>query len=245
VNADEKLGTERMLPLILKMALPAVAAQLVNLLYGIVDKIYIGHIKDVGADALAGIGITSSVILFISAFASLVGGGGSPLAAIELGKGDREGAKRILNNGFDMLIFFTVICTVLPYAIMEPMLRFAGASDQTLPYAKEYLSIYLIGTLFVLISTGLNMFISSQGNPGTAMLSVVIGAILNTVLDPIFIFVFNMGVKGAAIATVISQAISAMWVLAFLFSKKRATLYLDFKYIKLNLIFQSIRMTVS
>ena len=232
VASDEKLGSDRMLPLIFKMALPAVAAQLVNLLYGIVDKIYIGHIEEVGAEALAGVGITTSVILFISAFASLVGGGGSPLAAIALGKGDRDLAKRILNNGFVMLLLFAVICTALPYLIMEPMLKFAGASQDTLPYAKEYLSIYLIGTVFVLISTGLNMFISCQGKPGIAMMSTIIGALLNTALDPVFIFGFDMGVAGAAIATVISQAVSAAWVLSFLFSKKRATLNLDVEYIK-------------
>ena len=231
-SSDERLGNEKMLPLIFKMALPSVAAQLVNLLYGIVDKIYIGHIEGIGAEALAGVGITSSVILLISAFASLVGGGGSPLAAIELGRGDRDGAKRILNNGFVMLLFFAVICTALPYAIMEPMLRFAGASSETMPYAKEYLSIYLIGTVFVLISTGLNMFINCQGKPGIAMMSILIGAILNTVLDPIFIFGFGLGVKGAAIATVISQAVSAGWVLSFLFSKKRAILNLDIEYIR-------------
>lgn len=230
--SDERLGSEKILPLILKMALPSVAAQLVNLLYGIVDKMYIGHIEGVGAEALAGVGVTSSVILFISAFASLVGGGGSPLAAIELGRGDRDGAKRILNNGFVMLLFFSVICTALPYIIMEPLLRFAGASDETIPYAREYLSIYLVGTVFVLISTGLNMFISCQGKPGIAMFSIVIGAVLNTVLDPIFIFSFDMGVKGAATATVISQAVSATWVLRFLFSKKRAILNLDIEYIK-------------
>ena len=232
VASDEKLGSDRMLPLIFKMALPAVAAQLVNLLYGIVDKMYIGHIEEVGAEALAGVGITTSVILFISAFASLVGGGGSPLAAIALGKGDRDLAKRILNNGFVMLLFFAVICTALPYLIMEPMLKFAGASQDTLPYAKEYLSIYLIGTVFVLISTGLNMFISCQGKPGIAMMSTIIGALLNTALDPVFIFGLDMGVAGAAIATVISQTVSAAWVLSFLFSKKRAILNLDIEYIK-------------
>lgn len=227
-RSDEKLGSERMLPLVFKMALPSVAAQLVNLLYSIVDKIYIGHIEGIGDKALAGVGITTSVILFISAFASLVGGGGSPLAAIALGRGDRVEAKRIMNNGFTMLLFFALICTAVPYIIMEPALRLAGAEADTLPYATDYLSVYLIGTVFVLISTGLNTFINCQGRPGVAMLSVVIGAVLNTVLDPIFIFGFGLGVKGAAIATVISQAVSAAWVLSFLFSK-RADLRLDFK----------------
>ena len=230
-RSDERLGTERMLPLVFKMALPAVAAQLVNLLYGIIDKIYIGHIPGIGGEALAGVGITTSVILLISAFSSLVGGGGSPLAAIQLGKGNREEAGRILNNGFVMLLFFALICTTVPYFIMDPMLRFAGGDADTIPYAKDYLSIYLLGTVFVLISTGLNMFINCQGRPGIAMLSVIIGAVLNTALDPLFIFAFGLGVKGAAIATVISQGVSAAWVLSFLFSK-RAELRLEFKLMK-------------
>lgn len=228
MRSDERLGNEKMLPLVFKMALPSVAAQLVNLLYGIVDKIYIGHIEGVGAEALAGVGITTSVILLVAAFSSLVGGGGSPLAAIELGKGNVDGAKKILNNGFVMLMFFALICTTVPYFVMTPVLRFAGASSETLPYAKEYLSVYLIGTVFVMISTGLNMFINCQGRPGVAMMSVIIGAVLNTILDPLFIFTFGLGVKGAAIATVISQAASATWVLSFLFSKK-ALMRLDFK----------------
>ena len=230
-RSDEKLGSERMLPLVFKMALPSVAAQLVNLLYGIVDKIYIGHIEGVGAEALAGVGITTSVILFISAFSSLVGGGGSPLAALALGRGNREEAKTIMNNGFVMLLFFALICTVVPYTVMEPLLKLAGAEADTLPYAVDYLSIYLIGTVFVMISTGLNMFINCQGRPGVAMLSVVIGAVLNTALDPIFIFALGLGVKGAAIATVISQSVSATWVLSFLFSK-RADMRLDFNAMK-------------
>ena len=233
-RSDERLGTERMLPLVFKMALPSVAAQLVNLLYGIIDKIYIGHIQGVSGEALAGVGITTSVILFISAFSSLVGAGGSPLAAIQLGKGDKEKAGRILNNGFVMLLFFALVCTAVPYLIMEPLLTLAGANDSTLPYAKDYLSIYLIGTVSVMLSTGLNMFISGQGRPGVAMLSVVIGAVLNTALDPIFIFGFGLGVKGAAIATVISQTVSAVWVLTFLFSKK-AYLRLDFRMMRPHL----------
>ena len=231
IRSDEKLGKERMLPLVFKMALPAVAAQLVNLLYGVIDKIYIGHIEGIGGEALAGVGITTSVIILIAAFSHLVGSGGSPLAAIQLGKGNREEASRILNNGFLMLLFFALVCSVAPLFFMDGMLTLAGAEADTLPYAREYLSIYLIGTVFVMISTGLNMFINCQGRPGIAMLSVIIGAVLNTALDPLFIFAFGLGVKGAAIATVISQAVSAAWVLAFLFSK-RAQLRLDFKYMK-------------
>ena len=230
-RSDEKLGTERMLPLIFKMALPAVLAQLVNLLYGIIDRIYIGHIEGIGAEALAGVGITTSVIILISAFSYLVGNGGSPLAAIQLGKGNREQASRILNNGFVMILFFALVCTAVPYIFMDEILTLAGAEADTLPYARDYLSVYLIGTVFVMISTGLNMFINCQGRPGVAMLSVVIGAVLNTALDPLFIFGFGLGVKGAAIATVISQAVSATWVLSFLFSNK-AQLRLNFKDMK-------------
>lgn len=230
-RSDEKLGTQRMLPLVFKMALPAVAAQLVNLLYGVIDKIYIGHIEGVGGEALAGVGITTSIIILVAAFSNLVGSGGSPLAAIQLGKGNREEASRIMNNGFVMLLFFALICTVTPFFFMDGMLKIAGAEADTLPYARDYLSIYLLGTVFVMISTGLNMFINCQGRPGIAMLSIIIGAVLNTALDPIFIFGFDLGVKGAAIATVISQAISATWVLLFLFSKK-AELRLEFKYMK-------------
>ena len=231
IKSDEKLGTERMLPLVFRMAMPAVAAQLVNLLYGVIDRIYIGHIPGIGGEALAGVGITSSVVILIAAFSYMVGNGGSPLAAIQLGKGNREEASRILNNGFVMLLFFALVCTVVPYLFMEPILRIAGAEADTLPYARDYLSIYLIGTVFVMISTGLNMFISCQGKPGVAMLSVIIGAVLNTALDPLFIFAFGLGVKGAAVATVISQAVSAAWVLSFLFSA-RAQLRLDFEYMK-------------
>lgn len=225
---DELLGTAPMLPLIVKMALPAVMAQLVNLLYGIIDKIYIGHIPEVGDTALAGVGVTTSVILLVAAFASLVGGGGAPLAAIALGRGDRDEATKYLGNGFVMLLFFGVLCSVLGEVFAVPILNFGGASEVTMPYALEYVRIYLMGTVFVLIATGLNTFINCQGRPGVAMVSVLIGAVLNTALDPLFIFGFNMGIAGAAVATVISQAASATFVLAFLFSK-RATLRLSLR----------------
>ena len=231
---EEKLGTESMLPLILKMALPAIAAQIVNLLYNLVDRIYIGHITGVGTDALAGVGLTSSIIILISAFSSIVSGGGAPLAAIALGKGDRDKAERILGNGFVMLAAFSLITSSLSYAYMKPILIINGASDATIGYSIDYLSIYLAGTVFVQIAVGLNMFINSQGRSGIAMCSVLIGAILNIILDPLFIFALNMGVKGAAVATVISQACSAAWVLVFLTSDK-ATLRLSYKYMKPDL----------
>lgn len=228
---EERLGTDKMLPLIIRMSLPAVAAQLVNLLYSVVDRIYIGHIEGIGTDALAGVGVTSSVIILIAAFAQIVGGGGAPLASMALGRGDREKAGKILGNGFVMLAVFTV-CTMLPvYLFMKPLLLLIGASEATIGYAVSYLRIYLIGTFFVQIATGLNSFINAQGRPGTAMLSVMIGAVLNIALDPLFIFVFHMGVAGAALATVISQFCSALWILFFLFSKK-ATLRIERKNLK-------------
>ena len=195
---EERLGTERMLPLIFKMALPAVAAQFVNLLYSIVDRVYIGHIPGIGTDALAGVGVTTSLIILISSFSAIVGGGGAPLAAIALGQGDRVRAGKILGNGFVLLILFTLLTSFIAYTFMEPILLFTGASANTLEYAVDYLSIYLLGTIFVEISTGLNSFINAQGRPAIAMFSVLIGALLNIILDPIFIFGFNMGVKGAA-----------------------------------------------
>lgn len=228
---EERLGTDRMLPLVLKMALPAVVAQVVNLLYNIVDRIYIGHIPGIGTDALAGVGVTSSVIILISAFSAIVSGGGAPLAAIALGQGNRDRAERILGNGFILLILFTVIISALSYIFMEPVLLFTGASGNTIGYATDYLSIYLTGTVFVQISVGLNTFINTQGRPGIAMLSTILGAVMNIILDPIFIFALDMGVRGAAVATVISQACSAAWVLRFLFSKK-ASLNLAWKYMK-------------
>ena len=190
---EERLGTERMLPLVFKMALPAVAAQFVNLLYSIVDRIYIGHIPGIGTDALAGVGVTTSLIILISSFSAIVGGGGAPLAAIALGQGDRVRAGKILGNGFVLLILFTLLTSVIAYTFMEPILLFTGASENTLEYAVDYLSIYLLGTIFVEISTGLNSFINAQGRPAIAMFSVLIGALLNIILDPIFIFWFDYG----------------------------------------------------
>ena len=230
---EERLGTERILPLIFKMALPTVAAQLVNLLYSVVDRVYIGHIPGIGTDALAGVGVTTSLIILISSFSAIVGGGGAPLATIALGQGERERAGKILGNGFTLLVAFTLLTTLLSYAFMEPVLLFTGASENTLPYAVDYLSIYLTGTLFVQISIGLNNFINAQGRPSIAMCSVLIGAGINILLDPLFIFGLDMGVKGAALATVISQLCSAAWVLRFLFSRQ-ASLPLERRYMKLE-----------
>lgn len=230
-NYEARLSTERIVPLVFKMAMPAVAAQLVNLLYGIVDRIYIGHIPQIGTDALAGVGVTTSIILLISAFSAIVGGGGAPLAAIALGQNDRERAGRILGNGVLLLVAFTVVTSLTAYVFMEPLLLLTGASVHTLVYAVDYLSVYLMGTIFVELSTGLNTFINAQGRPAVAMYSVLIGAVLNIALDPLFIFAFGMGVKGAAVATVISQACSAVWVLRFLTSS-RASLRIEWRYVR-------------
>lgn len=230
---ENRLGTDRMLPLVFRMALPSVTAQMVNLLYNIVDRVFIGRIPGIGTDALAGVGVTGSIIILISAFSMIVGGGGAPLASIALGQGRRERAGRILGNGFVMLVLFSAVTSTLAYIFMEPLLMLTGASENTIVYATDYLEIYLAGTVFVQISTGLNSFISAQGRPGIAMLSTVIGAATNLILDPVFIFALGMGVKGAALATIISQALSALWVLQFLFSS-RASLRLDPGHMKIE-----------
>ena len=228
---EEKLSTDNMIKLVFKMAIPSVAAQVVNLLYSIVDRIYIGHIPNIGTNALAGVGVTNSIIILIAAFAQIVGGGGGPLATIALGKGDRKRAEKILGNGFFLLIFFAISASVVTYIFMNPILMTVGASSNTITYAAQYLSTYLLGTIFVMMAMGLNTYISAQGRPGIAMLSVIIGAVVNIILDPIFIYVFELGVKGAAIATIISQCLSALWVLKFLFSQK-ASLQIKMCYIK-------------
>ncbi len=215
-TSDARLGTQPIWKLMLQMGLPGLVAQLINLLYNLVDRMYIGHIPEVGQLALTGVGLTLPILQIISAFSALVGNGGAPLAAIALGRGDRERAERILGNGFITLISFSVILTALFFAIRQPFLYMVGASDATYPYANDYLVIYLAGTIFVQLTLGLNPFITCQGQSRIAMFSILIGAAINIVLDPIFIFVFDMGVCGAALATVISQAASAAWIVSFL-----------------------------
>ena len=178
-----------MIPLVFRMALPAVVAQLVNLLYNLVDRIYIGHIYGIGTEALAGIGVTGSVIILISAFASIVNGGAAPLASIALGRGDRALAGRYLGNGVVLLLVFAALCILPVYIFMEPILYAVGASDATIGYACDYLSVYLLGTVFVQLSLGLNTFIYTQGRPGIAMTSVILGAVMNIALDPVFIHI--------------------------------------------------------
>lgn len=219
-NQDEKLGTEPLGKLIVSMALPSVAAQLVNVIYNMVDRIYIGHIPGAGAQALTGLGISLPVILLIQAFSSLAGMGGAPQASIQLGRGDRAQAEKILGNSVAMLAVFAVILTVGFYLFKTPLLYLFGASDSTIIYAQDYLNVYLAGTVFVMAYQGLNMYISCQGHARTAMVSVLIGAVLNIGLDPLFIFALGMGIQGAALATIISQGVSAVWVVSFLLSKK-------------------------
>ena len=233
-NREKELGTAPMGPLMVRLAIPAIAAQVVNMLYNIVDRMYIGRIPDIGADALTGVGVTFSMILLISAFAALAGMGGAPLASIQLGSGNKEEAERILGNATSMLLVTATVLTVVCTLLKEPFLYAFGASDAIIGYSLDYIGIYIYGTVFVQLALGLNTFISAQGNAVIAMSSVLVGAGLNIVLDPIFIFGFDMGVKGAAIATVISQAASAIWVVSFLCSK-RSVIRIRKKNMRLNL----------
>ncbi len=215
-----KLGTAPIGKLLASLAIPCIAAQLVNLLYNIVDRIYIGHIPEIGDVALTGVGVTFPIIILISAFSVLVGMGGAPKAAIRMGQKDNAGAEKILGSCFSLLIVMAILLTAVFLIWGKPLLLLFGASESTLPYGHAYLQIYVIGTIFVMGTLGLNSFISTQGFAKTSMMTVIIGAVINIVLDPIFIFAFNMGVKGAALATVIAQGVSCIWVLKFLTSKK-------------------------
>ena len=219
-DKEKKMATEAIGKLMISMAVPSIIAQIINILYSIVDRIYIGHSKGVGMEALTGVGVTFPIITLISAFSAFVGAGGAPLAAIWLGKGDRKRAEKILGNGVTLLVFFTVILMAFFYAFQKPLLYLFGASNATIGYAVSYISIYLAGTIFVELALGLNAFIISQGQSRTAMMAVLLGAASNIILDPIFIFALGMGVKGAAYATVISQALSALWTVGFLISRK-------------------------
>ncbi len=215
-DKKQDMGSGSIPSLMLNLAIPAVVAQLINMLYNIVDRIYIGHIPDAGASALTGVGLFLPILMMINAFAMLAGSGGAPRAAIAMGKGDREGAQKIMGNCFSVLMIFAVLLTVLFYAFAPQLLRLFGASDVTLPYALSYARIYIVGIVFVMIVMGLNPFITTQGFAKFSMLTTVMGAVCNIILDPILIFGFGMGVQGAALATVISQVVSAVWVLGFL-----------------------------
>lgn len=214
------LGKDKIGGLIIRLAVPSIAAQLVNALYNIVDRIYIGHIDVIGSTALTGVGVTFPLILIISAFSALIGMGGAPRAAIKMGAGDNEGAEKILGNCTSVLIGLSVVLTTVFMIFRDPLLMAFGASENTIGYASDYMEIYLIGTISVQLALGLNSFISTQGFATISMETVLIGAVTNIVLDPVFIYGFNMGVKGAAIATILSQTLSAIWVVIFLTGKK-------------------------
>lgn len=216
---------------IMQLAVPITAAQLINILYNLVDRMYIGHIPGSGALALTGLGLCMPVISLVAAFTRLCSTGGAPLCSIERGRGDLEKAARIQGNAFLLLLIFGAVLTAFGLAFMKPILYAFGASDATWPYAGDYCRIYLLGNLFVMISLGMNSFINSQGFAKTGMMTVLLGAVVNIVLDPIFIFLFDMGVRGAALATVIAQGCSALWVLRFLTGKK-AILRLRLKDLK-------------
>lgn len=205
---------------ILRLAVPMTFAQLINVLYNVVDRIYIGHIPHTSTEALTGIGLTLPVITIITAFANLFGMGGAPLFSIARGSGDEKKAQEIMANSFSMLLISGIILALVCFIFRRPLMYLFGASDVTYPYAGAYLSIYLCGTLFVMVSLGMNNFINAQGFGVMGMLTVSIGAVLNLILDPIFIFVFHMGVRGAALATILSQLVSAVWVFRFLTGEK-------------------------
>ena len=221
MNKDKDfLGTEPVGKLMFRLALPTITAQLINMLYNIVDRIYIGHIPGEGALALTGVGVCMPLIMIISAFAALVGGGGAPHASIAMGKNDLNTAEHILGNCFFLQILISIILTVILLFGNRTFLLAFGASENTIEYAVNYMNIYAVGTIFVQLTLGMNMFITTQGFAKTGMLSVLIGAVMNIVLDPLFIFAFHLGVRGAALATILSQAVSCIWVLSFLCGKK-------------------------
>ncbi len=232
-NRSDSLGKAPVGPLLLKLATPAICAQVVNLLYNIVDRIYIGRIPGEGKLALTGLGVTFPVITLIAAFSALFGMGGAPRASIALGAGKQEEAERTIGTCAAALWSTALVLTVAFLIFQEPLLKLFGASEDTLPYAMKYLNIYVLGTIFVMTALGLNGFITAQGKSKEAMLTVLIGAVLNVVLDPVFIFVFKFGVQGAAAATVISQAVSAVWVVRFLASE-RSVLRLRKAYLRLD-----------
>lgn len=220
VKKEANLGEDRIGGLLFKLALPAILAQVINLLYNLVDRMYIGHIAKVGSVALTGLGVTMPFIMCVSAFAALVSMGGAPRASIMMGRGNREEAERILGNCTSMLVIVAVIVTAVSQIWGTDILMLFGASESTLPYAWAYMQIYSIGTIFVQLALGLNAFINAQGFAKIGMLTVVIGAVCNIVLDPIFIFGLHMGVRGAALATIISQGISCVWIIRFLLGRQ-------------------------
>ncbi len=232
-NTSEKLTKAPLTKLMFSLSIPTIVAQLINILYNIVDRMYVGRMADVGSIALTGLGVCAPIITIVSSLSMLIGGGGAPLAAISLGAKDKNKAEKILGTSTFALLVMGLGVTVLFLIFKEPLLIAFGASEASLPYASTYLEIYLYGTIFVQLSLGLNSFISSQGKTMVAMLSVLIGAILNIILDPILIYTFNMGVAGAAWATIISQFVSAIFVFSFLASSK-SEIRIKKEYVKFN-----------
>ena len=242
-NQTEELGTCSVGKLLFKLAVPAIAAQIINLLYNLVDRMYIGHIAEVGKLALTGVGVCLPLIMLISASAALVSMGAAPRASIFLGKGEKDNAEKTLGDSFSLLVIISIIFTLIFFFFAEDLLLIFGASENTIEYATSYMKIYSIGTIFVQLTLGLNAFISAQGFAKVSMMTVLIGAIFNIVLDPILIFGFNMGVSGAALATIISQALSMLWILKFLTGKK-TTLKIKRKNLSLskNIVLPSIAL---
>lgn len=232
-SETNKLGTEPVRKLLFQLALPAITAQIINLLYNLVDRMYIGHIPSIGKLALTGIGVCLPIIMIISAFAALVSMGGSPRASIFLGKGEKENAEKTLGNSVSLLIIISVVLTIILQIFCEDILLAFGASENTIKYAVDYMRIYSLGTIFVQCTLGLNAFITAQGFAKISMRTVLIGAISNIILDPIFIFGFQMGAAGAALATIISQCFSMIWILHFLTGPKTA-LKIRKKYLRLD-----------
>ena len=219
-NNTNPMETGSIPKLLAQLAIPAVVAQIINLLYNIVDRIYIGHIPGIGAAALTGVGLFAPILMLLNAFAMLVGSGGAPRAAIAMGQKDHDTAEKIVGNCFTLLTGLAVILTILFYISAPTLLKLFGASSATMSYATAYARIYILGSFFVLIVLGMNPFITTQGFAKISMMTTVIGAVINIILDPVFIFVLGMGVRGAALATVLSQAVGAIWILRFLTGKK-------------------------
>ena len=242
----QAMETEKIPRLLAQLAIPAVVAQIINLLYNIVDRIYIGHISGVGAAALTGVGLFTPILMLINAFAMLAGSGGAPRAAISMGKKDNKTAEKILGHCFSLLVLMAIILTIIFFILAPKLLTLFGASAKTLPYAVAYARIYILGSIFVLIVLGMNPFITTQGFAKISMLTTIIGAVINIILDPIFIFVFNLGVRGAAIATVLSQAVGAIWILRFL-SGEKTILHLKKENFRLqkNIILPCLALGVS
>ena len=230
VKSKEFLGTEPIGKLLLKLAIPTVVAQLVNMLYNIVDRIYLGHMPVDGSLALTGVGVCTPILLFVSAFAALICSSGAPRASIFMGEGDYDKAEETMGNCFTLQILVSMLLTVLLTFFSEDLLWTFGASENTIGYATQYMNIYALGTIFVQLTLGMNAYVTAQGNAKMAMLTVIIGAVCNIILDPIFIFVFDMGVAGAALATIISQGISCVWVVSLLIGN-RSTLRLKKQYL--------------